>query len=150
MTKHRVYHALNRLLTVLERSLPMYLSYASPWTRRGDEKAVQALEHIVAEQKRLAERASELVLEHGPIDMAEFPIEFLDMHDLSLDFLLSKLVEYQKRDVTALEQCAADLQSDRRAAAVAEEALGAARGQLETLEELRAELGASPSTWSTT
>jgi hypothetical protein len=150
MMKPAVYHALNRLLTVLERSLPMYLSYATPWTHTGDEKALAALAHIVADQKLLAERVAQLVLELGPIDIGEFPIAFLDMHDLSLDFLLGRLVEYQKKDVAALQQWVEDLQSDRRAAAAAEEALGAARGQLETLQELQAELGKSPSTWSAT
>ncbi len=40
----------------------------------------------------------------------------------------------------------ADVQSERPAAGLAEEALGSARGHLETLEELAAEL--SKSTWA--
>jgi hypothetical protein len=147
MDKPAIYNALNRLLTILERSLPMYLSYAAPWTRQGDEKAVRALEYIVDEQERLAARVAELVLELGPVNVGEYPFEFYDMHDLSLDYLLSRLVEFQKKDVAAIERTVDELQSDRRAAAAAEEALGAARGQLETLEELAAELGKSSSTW---
>jgi hypothetical protein len=140
MDKMGIYHALNRLLTILERSLPMYLSWASPWTRQGDEKAVQALSHIVDEQKRLAARVAEIILRSGPINLGEYPHEFYDVHDLSLDYLLGRLVAYQKRDVAALERSVGELQSDREAAAVAEEALGAARGHLETLEELAADL----------
>ncbi|MGD9721128.1 MAG: hypothetical protein AB7O59_03620 [Pirellulales bacterium] len=147
MNQRQTYNALNRLLTILERSLSMYLSYASPWLQTGDEKAVTALSHIVDEQKRLAARVAELVLERGPMDLGEYPHEFYDLHDLSLDFLLNKLVEYQKRDVAALEKSVEELQSDRAAASVAEEALGAARGHLETLEELAAELGNSSSRW---
>lgn len=141
MSTRSIYNALNRLLTILERSLPMYLSYAMPWTHKSNEKAVIALGHIVAEQKQLAARVAELVLEVGPMDLGEYPVEFYDTHDLSLDYLLTRLVVYQKRDVAALERCVEALQSDRRAAALAEEALGAARGHLETLEELAAELG---------
>ena len=147
MAKQIVYHALNRLLTVLERSLPMYLSYASPWTRKGDEKAVTALKNIVEQQQQLAARVADLILDMGPIDLGEYPVEFYDLHDVSLDYLLSRLVAFQRRDLAALERSASELQSERRTAVVAEEALGAARGHLETLEELYAELGKSSQTW---
>lgn len=136
MTKLGTYHALNRLLTILYRSLPLYLDYACPWTHRGDEKAVATLRNIVADQKQLSTRVAQAVLALGPTEIGEFPIEFLDMHDLSLDFLVKKLIEYQKKDIAALERCAAELAADRKAAALAEEALGAARGHLESLEEL--------------
>jgi len=147
MDKPHIYDALNRLLTILERSLPMYLSYASPWVRNGDETAVSALRNIVEEQKQLAARVAELVLERGPMNVGEYPVECYDMHDLSLDYLLSRLVEYQQRDVSALARCVEELQSDRPSATVAEEALGAARGHLEILKELAAALGDSSSTW---
>jgi hypothetical protein len=132
-----IHHTLNRLLTTLHRSLPMYLTYACPWTHRGDERAVTALKSIVENQKELAGRVAQFILSrHETIEMGEYPIEFLDTHDLSLDYLLTRLVEFQKRDVAAIERCVAELQKDRQAAALAEEALGAARGHLETLEEL--------------
>jgi hypothetical protein len=136
MTKLGTYHALNRLLTILYRSLPMYLTFASPWTHRGDEKALATLRHIVEDQKQLAARVAQQVLNIGPTEIGEYPIEFLDTHDLSLDYLLKLLVGYQKRDVAAIELCVADLAGDRPAAALAEEALGSARGHLESLEEL--------------
>jgi hypothetical protein len=147
MDKPDIYNALNRLLTILERSLPMYLSYASPWVRKGDDKAVSALRNIVDEQKQLAARVAELVLQRGPMDLGEYPVEFYDTHDLSLDYLLSRLVDYQQRDVAALSRCVEELQSDRPSATIAEEAIGAARGHLEILTELAAALGDSSSTW---
>jgi len=136
MTKLGTYHALNRLLTILYRSLPTYLTYASPWTHGGDEKALATLRHIVEDQKQLAARVAQQILNIGPTEIGEYPIEFLDTHDLSLDYLLKLLVQYQKKDVAAIERCVADLAGDRHAAALAEEALGAARGHLESLEEL--------------
>ena len=140
MSKQGVYQALNRLLTVIERSLPLYLSYTTPWTREGDDKATAALKHIVADQQQLAGRIADVILEMGPIDLGEYPIEFYDLHDLSLEFLLTKLVEYQKKSVAKLERLAPELQEDRVAGALGEEALGAARGHLETLEELVSKL----------
>jgi hypothetical protein len=147
MDKRAVHLALNQLLTVLERSLPMYLSYAAPWTRSGDLRAVEALQRIVTEQQQLANRVGELVLELGPTNIGDYPVETYDMHDLALDYLLRKLVEYQKRDIGKVERIVEKLQIHRPAAIVAEETLGTLRGQLETLEELADELGTTKVTW---
>ena len=65
-------------------------------------------------------------------------MEFTDTHDLSLDYLLGKLAFYQKQDIAAIEQCVPDLAGDPQGRALAEEALGTARGHLESLEELLA------------
>ena len=146
MATSGVYDALNQLLTILYRSLPMYLTFASPWTHHGDDKAVAALKHIVAEQKRLANRIAHHIMEYyGRVDLGEYPPDFPDTHDLSLDYLVRKLVLCQKRDIAAIERCIAALAPDRKAAALAEEALGAARGHLETLEELAADAARHPS-----
>ncbi len=147
MDKRAVHLALNQLLTVLERSLPTYLSYAAPWTRTGDQRAVEALQRIVTQQQQLANRVAELVLELGPTNVGDYPVEYYDMHDLALDYLLRKLVEYQKRDIGKVERIVEKLQIHRPAAVVAEETLGMLRAQLETLEELADELGASKVTW---
>lgn len=141
MTKPNTHHSLNRLLTIVYRSLPMYLTFANPWTQRSDAPAVTALRNIVDDQQQLSNRIAEYILDnhHGPIEMGEYPLDFPDTHDLSLDYLLKKLVVCQKADIEALESVVADLQQDRHAAVLAEEALGAARGHLETLQELTGE-----------
>jgi len=149
MNKPVIYQALNRLLTLLYRSLPMYLTYASPWTRRGDEEALAVLGRIVEDQRQLSTRVASYIMEHyGPIELGEYPLDFPDTHDLAFDFLITKLVACQKADVAAFEQCIADLKQDRHAAALAEEALGAARGHLETLEELAARITKEGATWA--
>ncbi len=61
---------------------------------------------------------------------------FTDTHDLSLDYLLTEMAYYQKQDIAAIERCVADLAGDPEARALAEEALGNARGHLASLEEL--------------
>lgn len=147
MDKRAIYDALNQLLTVLERSLPMYLSYASPWTRTGDKRAVGVLKRIVDEQQQLAKGVADAVLELGPTDIGDYPVEFYDLHDLAFDYLLRKLLEYQKRDVAKVERIVDALQSHRPAAVLAEETLGMLRAQLESLEELSSELGAAKVTW---
>ncbi|HZZ28580.1 MAG TPA: hypothetical protein VFE46_11310 [Pirellulales bacterium] len=128
---------LNRLLVTIYRSLPMYLADAVPWMHPGDEKAKHALNHIVADCHLYAGKVAELLLSRRRrFSFGEYPMVFTDTHDLSLDYLINELIYYQKQDVAAIAQCMADLNSDPAAHALAEEALGNARGHLESLEEL--------------
>lgn len=128
---------LNRLLTLLHRSLPMYLNEASPWTRPGGEPAEEVLRHIVADQQRDCGRLADVILErHGRLETGEFPMEFTDLHFLSYDFLVKELIEYQRQDIEAIERCVAWLGGDAQARQLAQEILGSARAHLESLEEL--------------
>jgi hypothetical protein len=148
MNQTGIYQALNRLLTILYRSLPMYLTYACPWTHRGDDRALAALKRIVEDQKQMSQRLAEHIMAHyGPVEPDEYPSDYPDTHDLSLDYLIGKLVQCQKNDIAAIERCVTQLHGDREAASLAEESLGAARGHLETLEELAAEY-VKPSSWA--
>ena len=129
--------ALRRLLVILNRSLPMYLASAAPWTHLGDELAVQLLGHIVADQERYLQKIVEMLLDRRvTLDFGDFPMAFTDTHDLSLDYLVSELIYYQKQDVAAIQDCLADLAMDLPARALAEEILGNAVGHLQSLEEL--------------
>ena len=148
MTQPGPHEVLNRLLTILYRSLPMYLTYALPWTHRGDEQAVKVLEHIVEDQRQLSTRLAQYIMDHyGATELGDYPLDFPDLHDLAFDYLIGKLLACQKADVAAIEDCVAQLQKDRQAAALAEEALGSARGHLETLEELAAQAAKDGNTW---
>jgi hypothetical protein len=151
MSKAEHYDALNRLLTVLYRSLPMYLTYASPWTHRGDQRALEVLKQIAHDEEQLATRVAEHVIErYGRVELGEFPLDFPDTHDLALDYLFGKAVACQRSDVEKIERIVTELRSDPQAAALAEEALGAARGHLETLEELAAETAKHGVSWAKT
>ncbi len=148
MSQPGPHEVLNRLLTILYRSLPMYLTYASPWTHRGDEQAVEVLKRIVEDQRQLSTRVAQYIMEHyGATELGDYPLDFPDTHDLAFDYLLGKLLACQKADVAAIEDCVAWLQGDRQAASLAEEALGSARGHLETLEELAAQAAKDGATW---
>jgi hypothetical protein len=131
---------MNRLLALHQRSLPMFLTYAAPWTSTHDLKAVQTLRYLVEDQKRLAARMADYMLERRwRIDNGEFPLEFTGLHDVSLEYLWQKLIDAEKSDIAAIQQCIAGLASDPFARALAEEALGSARGHLESLEEISPE-----------
>lgn len=128
---------LNRLLRIVYRSLPMYLAGTSPWTSSGDAKAESVLAQLVADAKHYAQKLADTILDrNGVLETGSFPIEYADVHDLSLDFLIGEMIASQRRDVAAIQRCVAALARDRAAKALAEEVLGNAQGHLESLEEL--------------
>src|SRR5581483_12036338 len=119
---------LNQLLAIEYRSLPMYLADADPWQHPGDEKAAAILRHIIIDQKALASRIAEAIMERGgTIDSGEFPMEYTDTHFLSLDFMLREMVRYQRADIARIERLAARIDHDRPARELALETLGAER-----------------------
>jgi hypothetical protein len=139
MAHHSANQALNRLLILLSRSLPMYLGDAAPWVSYNGDATRDALENLVIDLKRYIEQLTRLLNDRRQtIDPGEFPMTFTDLHDLSLDFLLKRLVEHQRRNVQAIEQCVLQLRDDAQGLALAEEILSNARGHLETLESLTA------------
>ena len=72
----------------------------------------------------------------GEILQGEFPLEFTSLHDLSIDYLLGILIQRQENDITAIQECIEPLGSAPLAQALAEESLGAAKGNLDSLQEL--------------
>lgn len=128
---------LNQLLALEYRSLAQFIKVTSPWVGRDNERAYRTLENIVADQNAYAQRVAELIVARGGIpDSGEFPIEFTDLHMLSLDFLIGELIRMQRYDIELIEDCVARLQGDREARNLAEEILGSERAHLEALEEL--------------
>jgi hypothetical protein len=137
---------LNRLLVVHNRSLPMYLGYAVPWGGRGNEAAGEALSLVVADHKKMVDRLGEMILDNGgSVSSGEFPLRFTALHDLSFEYLLEKLIEHQKIAVDEIAECTDQLRLAPSAQAIAQEALGEAKGHLASFEELAEETAASGS-----
>lgn len=128
---------LNRLLAILERSFPQYLKYARPYVPTGREGVWETIDEIVAGEDALAERVSRLIFASGGLpEPSEFPIEFTDTHDLDIDYLIREAIGYQRQDIADLERLADSPNLSPAARALAAEALGMAKGHLESLEEL--------------
>lgn len=129
--------ALNRLLAIVGRSFPQYLQYSRPYIPPGRDNAVETLESIAADQNVLADRISQLLVDaEAPIRSGEFPMEFTDMHDLEIDYLVSMAIAYQEQDVASVGQLVDQLLGSPAAKALAEETLGMAKGHLDSLREL--------------
>jgi len=129
--------ALARLYNIASYSLPIYLQTAAPWTPAGESEAIETLAQLAGDQRRLSRRVFERLtsLECAP-PQGDFPSRFTWLNDLSLQYLLRRLVEEQAGDIAKIERCAAQLTADLPSRVLAEEALGAARGHLERLQEL--------------
>ena len=128
---------LNQLRITHTRSLVAYLQYAGPWIRKNFHAVRDVLDTMATEMQRIADRAGEMILsDYGELIAGEFPIEFTGLHDLSVDYLLNLIVQEQQEIIVSIEQCVSQLDADPFAQALAEEALGAAKGHLDTLQEL--------------
>jgi hypothetical protein len=135
---------LNRVLVLLQRSFPQYLRYARPYIPPGREEVMQTIDEIVTCQDSLAARIEQFVDESGGLpDSGKFPIEFTDTHDLSIDFLIREAIGYQTQDVANLQECVERLRLSPAAQSLASEALGMAKGHLESLRELPVKPGVS-------
>ncbi len=127
--------ALNRVLGVVLRSFPQYLRWSRPWVPPGHEAELEALERIVNEQEAFAERIFEAIDDLGGLpDTGEFPMEFTDTHDLSIDYMLREAVGYGRQDVAELEKAAATPNLAPLAATLVAEALNAGKRHLASLE----------------
>lgn len=125
---------LNRLLQTLFRSLPLYLADARPWVGRDGEELQSVLTSVALDYRSYIERLADTILDlGGPLEVVGFPTEFTDLHDLSVDYLLTRCIELQRRDVGTIECCVEGLLSGSAPRLLAEEVLGNARGHLERM-----------------
>jgi bacterioferritin (cytochrome b1) len=129
--------ALNTVLGVELRSFPQYMRWSRPWVPPGHERDIAALEKIVTEQDALAERVFAAIDDLGGLpDSGEFPMEFTDTHDLSIDYMLREAVGYGRQDVADLEAAAATPTLAPQATPLVNDAVNMAKRQLATLESL--------------
>jgi hypothetical protein len=143
MTDDSTYQILNKLLVLHSRSLAKYLSYARPWAIQAHPKAMGVLDQMVEDQQNTVDRLAKMIMETGPVDHGEFPIQFTGWHDLSVEFLVNKLIERQQKTIIIIERLVDQLALAPYAQAVAKEVLGQAKGHLENLQEVATELQAA-------
>ena len=129
---------LNQLLALLGRSFPQYLKYSRPYIPAGRSEITEAFQAIADDQEGLMDRITVMQIDsESPIRSGEFPMEFTDLHDLGIDFLVGTAIAYQQQDIEMLGDLVEKLQISPAAKSLAEEALGMAKGHLESLKELQ-------------
>jgi hypothetical protein len=131
--------SLNQLLALHSRSFPSYLRWARPYVPAGREEAMQAINDVAAGQDDIVQRVTRMLNDAEALTRSgEYPMEYTDVHDLEIGYLLRMACAYQQQDIAALEGLVEKLQLAPAARTLAEEALGMARGHLETLTEAAA------------
>jgi hypothetical protein len=137
MSQPAINQLLNRLLAVVGRSFPQYLQYSRPYIPPGRSNLKETIDSIVDNQNGMVERISQLLYDaERPPRYGEFPMEYTDMHDLDIDYLIGAAITYQQQDIASIHAIAEQLQLAPAAQALAEEALGMAKGHLDSLEEM--------------
>jgi hypothetical protein len=130
---------LNRMHTILYRSLPIYASYARPWSDATREESLHTLDRIVEHQKKMCDRLCTMVLElGGAIEYGHFPMSFTALHDVSFDHIVKIMLERQHKEVVAFSRIADALRLAPVAQALALEAVGESKAHLDMLQELKA------------
>ena len=128
---------LNRLLAIHCKSFPQYLRWSRPYVPAGRSEELAAVEAVALDQDAMGDRISRMIVDADALPRSgEFPMEFTDLHDLDIDYLLRLAVRYQEQDVAAIQALVERLQTAPAAKALAEEALGMAKAHLDTLREL--------------
>jgi hypothetical protein len=128
---------LNRLLALEEFSLANYLLYAPPWRAPGEEPLVELVRRIAAEQQAAAERIGDLLVSrYGFIEPSQFPAQFAAYNDLSLDYLLLRLIEHERLMIDEITRCAEQLAGDPEAQQLAEQILTNEKRHLGLLNRL--------------
>ena len=128
----------NQLISIHARSLPAYLSDAAPFVTAKHAYAKDVVEMIAADQSMTVDKLADYLIERNqPVKTGTFPIEFTGYHDLSIEFLLDDMLVRQKSEIEMIEGIVDALKSDPMIRPLAEEALGAAKGHLESIEEIR-------------
>jgi bacterioferritin (cytochrome b1) len=128
---------LNRLLVLHLRSLPMYISQATPWINPGREAAWEAVQSIAADHQATADRFGAMILvADGVPAYGEFPLRYTALHDLALDYLLVRIIEYERQLIRRISECADLLRTRPALQASVLETLGEAKAHLQLLEEV--------------
>lgn len=128
--------ALSQLVAILETSPAMYIADSGIWSYPGDENLKLALADIVGDQRNVAERASALLAEREVAPpKTGYPLSYTAWHDLDLAFLLPRLVEGMRRQVSALDGLVAADSGDPAAIGLAREAKATTLGHIDVLEQ---------------
>lgn len=127
---------LNRILALEQYSLANYLMDAHPWRYQGDEKLVAVVRAIAEDQQRYADQIGRWIVDHdGVILPSQYPMRFTAYNDVSIDFLMDRLVEDQRRLIDQLQQLVPQLAGSGEPYELAQQILGAEKAHLENLQQ---------------
>jgi Arc/MetJ-type ribon-helix-helix transcriptional regulator len=134
---------LNRLLVRIYRGVLQYAVECWPWSAAADANGIEppeqrAIEKMAARQQQLIARLVELLSKRrAAVDFGAYP-DYSELHYVSLDYLIGKIIADEERLVAELEAAQTGLQNDPAAAHVVAEILAAEKEHLAQLRGLAA------------
>lgn len=136
MLPAKQFELLNRIAALHHRSLPTYLTYARPWVSAGCEAKAEIIDDIAADHHDLVQRILKVLeADDRPVALGDFPMDYTDLNDLSLDFILQELTHYERRLLKTLEEIASWMDREHSSYLLVNMAIGMAIGHLENLAE---------------
>jgi hypothetical protein len=126
---------LQAVLRILCRGLPQYLVEAKPWLQKDDTAFLAALRNLINDQRHYSRKVADAIGERGGRpDAGPFPLNYMNVNDLSLDFLKKRILEQLRDDHDALKDIAKQLADHHDLHSLVEEIEGNYRGHIELLE----------------
>lgn len=142
MSTQNIVVTLNQLLADQRFCLVNYVSQSLPWTHAGNEALSEAICSIANDHEHYSRRLSELIGERdGTIGPGTFSTVFTSLNDLSLDYLLTRIIVDQRNRIQNSQEIAAELMGDEQAWNLAREILGSERAHFDILNEFLPETG---------
>lgn len=128
---------LQNILCRESRSVLSYVAEAYPWTTSTEEKTWSDLQTLIAAERQATIGLGRfLVRRRIPLPyLPSYPVQFTTINFLALDFLLPRLIEYERQSIADLERDLADMKDPSARAEVAE-LLDLKRRHLPQLEEM--------------
>jgi hypothetical protein len=128
--------ALNDLLIQVYRSLLQYAVECWPWADADEAPARNVVEELAHEQQAQASTIADLLDHRGwPVDFGTYP-DWSELHYVSLDYLLMKIVADEEQLLSAIERARPSFDGDNEARTLATQLLEAERRRLARLREI--------------
>ncbi|MSR58733.1 MAG: hypothetical protein EXS05_13950 [Planctomycetaceae bacterium] len=128
--------ALNDLLIQVYRSLLQYTVECWPWSDPDAEAEQEVISQMAAEQREVVANIAAL-LDHRQqtVDFGTYP-DWSELHFVSLDYLLGKLIDDEEQLNAAIERAQPGLKPDPQGSALAFDLLYGEQKHLARLREL--------------
>lgn len=139
---------LNRVLARVYRSLLQYAVDCWPWSRATDTAAIdtpeqKSIEQMTLRQQEFVARLVDSIMRRGDVvDFGSFP-DNSELHYVSLDYLLGKLIADEQDLVVLLKSALSALHHDPEAVALVSELLATETQNVTRLQELHRSVSAT-------
>lgn len=131
--------ALNDLLIQVYRSLLQYTVECWPWSDPDAEAEQEVITQMAARQRAVVARIAELLDgRQQTVDFGTYP-DWSELHFVSLDYLLGKLIDDEQQLIAAIERAQPGLKPDPQGSALAFDLLHGEQQNLGRLKELSAQ-----------